>query len=61
MTSLAQTAMQTDSQQKVAETQAGVTREGQSIQSMIAANKLALEERQLEEIAIPDLKKNRPQ
>ena len=54
-TALAQTKMQTDAQRDVAEINAGVTERGQDIQAMIANNRLELDKRQLEEIAIPDL------
>ena len=54
-TQLEQTQMQTDAQRDVAEIQAGVQERGQDIQAMIANNKLELDRRQLEEIAIPDL------
>ena len=52
---LVKTKMQTDTQKDVAEISAGVQERGQDIQQMIANNKLELETRQLEEIAIPDL------
>ena len=50
-----QTAMQTDAQKYAADRAAGVQERGQDIQAMIAGNRLALDERQLNEVAIPQL------
>lgn len=55
ITQLTQTAMQVAGQRDVAKINAGVQERGQDITALIEGNKLALQERQLEEIAIPDL------
>lgn len=58
ITSMAQTAMQTESQQKVAETQAGVNTRGQDIQEAIAQGKLALDRDTYNNINVPQAAQN---
>ena len=53
VTEILKTSMQTEAQKDVAETQAGVTTRGQDLQKQIADNVLSLNQRELEEIKLP--------